>query len=200
MRSRTRAIGKKYKVRIAVLMLSMILLVLMCIGYIHLRPTLATQSLIHAIKYDNLSEAKTALNQGADPNALVGLAEGWDGAELEESNIDLANSLLGKQLHSGIRETPLFLATEEGKDDIAQLLISRGADVRFNDGTGSTPLMWAAQNGSAETVRMLINKGADVNSRWKDGTPLINNAQGRPEILSILKQAGAKEYMYDHEH
>ena len=186
-------VNKKRRVRLVIYVAAGSLIIIACAGYLRLRSALAVQSLILAIKHDNVANAKTALDKGADPNALVGLASGWDSADYEESKVDLIEMLLGTRLHGGIRETPLLLATEEGKDDVAQLLILRGANVNFSDTTGSTALQWAAHNGNAETVQMLVDKGADINSRWKDGTPVIDNAQGRPEILAILKQAGAKE-------
>jgi ankyrin repeat protein len=149
--------------------------------------------LIHAIKEDNVAAAKHALDKGANPNALVSLTQGWDGADYEEGKIDLLEALLGKQIHHVIRETPLLLATEEGKDNVAQLLIAHGADVQFRDDAGDTPLSWAAHSCNATTVQLLVDKGADVNSRWKDGTYVISEANGRPQILAILKRAGAKE-------
>ncbi len=169
------------------------ILIFVCICYARIRPVLLSQSLVHAIKQGNVSDAKRALDNGADPNARVDIANGWDGGPYEESRVDLLEALLGKQLHHVERVTPLLLATEESKDDIAQLLLAHGADVNFADEAGSTALQWAAHSCSAKTVRLLVDKGADVNSKFKDGTPVIAEAYGRPEIVAVLKQAGARE-------
>lgn len=170
-----------------------ILLIVLIVCYVRVRPVLLEEPLIHAIKENNVAAAEHMLDKGANPNALVSLTQGWDGSDYEEGKIDLPEAILGKQMHHVIRETPFLLATEEGKDNVAQLLIVRGADVHFKDDTGSTPLMWAAHSCNATTVQALVDKGADVNARWKDGTPIIGNAYGRPQILAILKRAGAKE-------
>jgi ankyrin repeat protein len=187
--------GKKLKInqRRLVFSASAVILACICICYIRIRPVLLTQPLVHAIKQGNVASVKAALDEGADPNAVFSVASGWDGADWEESRVDLLESLLGRQLHHVERVTPLFLATLEGKDDIAQLLIAHGADVHFRDGAGSTALMWAAHSCNPRTVQLLVDKGADVNARWKDGTPIIGEVYGRPEIVAILKQAGAKE-------
>ena len=69
---------------------------------------------------------------------------------------------------------PLHHATAGGHKEIAELLISEGADVNAKDDEyGSTPLHNAAANGHKEIAELLITKGADVNAKEEDGgTPL----------------------------
>jgi len=76
---------------------------------------------------------------------------------------------------------------------ITSLLIEKGADVNANDMFGRTPLMLAAAYSSTpEIVSLLIEKGADVNAKDNFGkNPL--SLTTHPEILQLLKDAGAIE-------
>ena len=66
--------------------------------------------------------------------------------------------------------TPLFIACSY-YDDMAKLLIAKGADVNIKTSKGGvTPLMAACSSGKEEIARLLISKGADVNAKSNDGT------------------------------
>ena len=62
----------------------------------------------------------------------------------------------------------LHVAATRGEDDVARLLIARGADVDARNVQGSTPLHGAAANGHTSTVELLIAAGVDRTIR--DGT------------------------------
>jgi len=64
--------------------------------------------------------------------------------------------------------TPLFIASSY-YEDMAKLLISKGAEVNTRTSKGQTPLM-AACYLSEEVARLLIEKGADVTAKSNDGT------------------------------
>jgi ankyrin repeat protein len=81
--------------------------------------------------------------------------------------------------------------------EIVTLLIEAGADVNYRDVEGYTPLIFAAGNSlssmpSPKVVKLLIEAGADVNIETEDGKTALWVA-GTPEIIKILKAAGAKE-------
>jgi cytohesin len=85
--------------------------------------------------------------------------------------------------------TPLTHAAQFGHKDIADLLISKGADVNAKEAKNQiTPLHWAAWRGRKEIAELLIAKGADLNTKNKDGgTPLHNAAwKGHVEIAKLL--------------
>ncbi len=63
---------------------------------------------------------------------------------------------------------PLFIACSY-YEDMAKLLISKGADVNIKAGTGQTPLMGACASGKEEIARLLLSKGADVKTKANDG-------------------------------
>ena len=81
--------------------------------------------------------------------------------------------------------TPLFMATGYN-DDIAKLLIAKGADVNIKTGRGVTPLMKACTWGKEEVARLLVSKGADVNAKSNDGTGVFTYS-----IYSILSDRGS---------
>ena len=91
--------------------------------------------------------------------------------------------------------TPLHWAALHGHKEIAELLITNGADVNATTAWGSTPLHKAAQNGHKEIVELLIAKGADVNA--KDNrlrkTPLdVAIMRKHAEIADLLRKHGGK--------
>ena len=93
-------------------------------------------------------------------------------------------------------QTPLVAAVKNSDTEIVTLLIEKGADVnaKSTDPVGWTALMWAAASSSPtpEIVTLLIEAGADVNAKDENGrTPL--SLATNPEIIKLLKAAGAKE-------
>ena len=69
----------------------------------------------------------------------------------------------------GQERTPLHCAVTEGHADLAQLLISKGADVNVADERGMTALHWAAHYGRQDLLEMLCAGHADVEARDSDG-------------------------------
>jgi len=80
--------------------------------------------------------------------------------------------------------------------EVAQLLISYGADVKAKNSIGEAPLHLAAEFGYTEVVGMLLKAGAKVNV----GSPLALAAKrGHVEAVELLLKAGANPNPpYDH--
>jgi ankyrin repeat protein len=74
--------------------------------------------------------------------------------------------------HSLIGKVPLFIAAQEGYEDICRLLIQNGPSIKKADNEGVTPLYTACEFGFENAVRVLIEEGfVDVNQcRNNDGT------------------------------
>ena len=98
--------------------------------------------------------------------------------------------------------TPLHSAARFGRDDLAQQLIAKGADIRAGDEpAGNTPLHLAAQYGHIAAAKVLVASGADVNAGNKrDRTPLhdavaglggTSDLEGRVAIVKLLLSRGA---------
>ena len=122
-----------------------------------------------AVEAGNLSSARTALANGANPNS-------------PGDDYDL------------IRALPL--AARTGNVEMARLLLDNGADVDFQHCCCMAcyaPLTYAVDNGNVEMVRLLVARGADVNYEIanSDGMTLRDSAaaKGNQEILKILDEA-----------
>jgi ankyrin repeat protein len=84
-------------------------------------------------------------------------------------------------------ETPLHWAAKSNSMDVAELLISKGADVNAEDKYGNTPLFVAAKSNSRDVVELLIAKGINVNAEDKYGnTPLLVAAQSKSKDVAEL--------------
>jgi len=54
-----------------------------------------------------------------------------------------------------------YISCRNGHTDVAQALLSRGADINYRGYFGATGLHWAAANGHLDTVQFLLAQGAD---------------------------------------
>ncbi len=91
-------------------------------------------------------------------------------------------------------ETPLRWESKFGGNiDTCRLLVSRGADVDWEDMHGLTPLILAAGQDRRDAARLYLENGADVNKANRKGETALSKAVelGRTEIIEILKEHGA---------
>ena len=99
------------------------------------------------------------------------------------ADVNVRNSSNAVKLLRGgtpLQWTSLHYAAYYGHLEIAEILISRGADLDADDPYYSTPLYLAAEQGYPEVVEFLISKGAKVNvkSSRSGYTPLHRAAWG----------------------
>ncbi len=89
--------------------------------------------------------------------------------------------------------TPLHNAAIQGRKDLAEELIAKGADIKSRDNGGYTPLHGAAGFGQKDVAEILIARGADINAKSSDGdTPLYTAAAwGQNEVVALLIAKGA---------
>src|SRR6266404_3729646 len=97
--------------------------------------------------------------------------------------------------------TPLIAAARENRTEMAEFLLSKGADVDARDDDGYTALFYAAYNFGSEDAngatipmaKLLLTRGANVNTAAHDGsTPLMwAAAKGEGDIAQVLALAGA---------
>ena len=143
--------------------------------------------------------AKSLLAAGAEPNARTSGAENYG---LEDLSYGISLSKAGFEsppshvveigtLRVSTELTPLHFAASAGYDEIAQTLISNGANVNAVDGFGRTALSYAAQHNYAQTVKTLLAAKADPN-RGELNLPLATAAyEGDTNIVEMLLKGGA---------
>lgn len=134
---------------------------------------MSATKLAEAVEAKDAGRVRDLLASGADPNGV----DQW-GAPL------------------------LIRAISLGQTEIAELLISKGADVnaRNRSDNGSTPLHWTAGDRvcvpNITVAKLLLAKGAEVDAKTGAGnTPLIWAAkckeEGAMEVAELLLQHGA---------
>ncbi|RYP59757.1 hypothetical protein DL770_010140 [Monosporascus sp. CRB-9-2] len=98
--------------------------------------------------------------------------------------------------------TPLYWVAEFGHVDVAQILISQGADVTHKQAwDSSTPLHRAAWFGWANILQLMVNTGVDLDTEEDDGaTPLQVAAQeGREAVVRLLLENHANANAFNGE-
>ena len=127
--------------------------------------------------------------------------------ELEKSNTNLikvielieikgANINAREELTDG---TPLHFAMAKNEVPLAVYLISKGADINFQNSHKTAPIHTAVLNGSCEALKVLIEHGADLTLTQSDGFSPLHCAiiEEKLEIVKILVEAGADLNLFD---
>ena len=174
------------------------------------------EAMIFAVKSGNIPYIKLLLKNGADINKLcmletpqtplaaaIFMADNGISADmikfLAENGADL-NEIF--ELSPETSTNALNVSITVNRPDIADILLSNGADPDYCDPTGRTALVYAVMTGS-EILRVLLEHGANPNIPDKDGrTPLMLAALDvgcEPEILELLIEHGADVNAQDNE-
>ena len=142
------------------------------------------------------SEADRALFKAVAGVELGDTSVQLGGREHEERNIEAVKQHLAAGADVDVKGgwmggTPLHYAVGEGRNEIAKLLIAKGADVNANTNDGVTPLHFAT---TKEIAELLIAEGANVNAKDERGkTPLDLAIQVKnPKTADLLREHGGK--------
>lgn len=89
--------------------------------------------------------------------------------------------------------TPLTGAVSQNHNEIAKILVKKGAQVNHSYEGGFTPLMHAAYAGNVELVSFLLQNGADPKAKNGEGkTPLTFALEKNDsQIIELLKETGS---------
>ena len=95
--------------------------------------------------------------------------------------------------------TRLHIAVLENRKDVAEVLLSKDADVNAADRYGYAPLHYAAQRGQEDMARYLLDNGADIEATTHYGcTPLHWAAErGHESVVPLLIDRGANMFAED---
>jgi len=89
--------------------------------------------------------------------------------------------------------TLLHIAADNGRKDVAGLLLDRGMDVNVNNNYRDEPLHMAARGGFKDVAQLLLDRGANINAADTYGdTPLHLAADnGHLDVAELLLAKGA---------
>lgn len=88
---------------------------------------------------------------------------------------------------------PIYYSCREGKLDVCQLLLDKGADINMEDKYGQSCLYYAIRQGHYEIVEFLIKNGIDLNKvdKRKVSPILFAERNNQTKIADLLLQNGA---------
>lgn len=152
-------------------------------------------SLIKAVKFDDVDAVQKALKLGADPNAtdphgmpLIVLAAREKSDKVAKALMADSKTDIEKLDSAG--ENAMMLAALNGDADLVKALIDKGAEVNKQ---GWAPLHYAAANGHDDIVKILLDNSAYIDAGSPNGTtPLMMAARGNHlSTVKVLLDGGA---------
>jgi uncharacterized protein len=169
----------------------------MALGLLGSLPAQATpaDTMIKAVKFDDVKEVKKQLANGMDPNLtdnqgipllVIAAREKSDkvvAALLENPKTDI-------EIVDKAGENAMMMAALTGDIDIVKQLIAKDAEVNKK---GWAPLHYAAANGNDDIVKLLLDHDAYIDTASPNGTtPLMMAARGgHVSTVKLLLDSGA---------
>ena len=175
-------------------------------------------ALHYAANFGNITAVAMLLASGADPNfaiprgrtpLLLAVERGCEATVkwLLENYANPSTPCVIVQDHGNFEISPIHVASKIGHQQIAKLLLDRGADIEIScisyrlspryEFTGWRPLHFAARYGNSAAVKLLIDCGADTQSQTMRKNSALHLLCFRTEwnadcsaILRLLLTAG----------
>jgi ankyrin repeat protein len=83
------------------------------------------------------------------------------------------------------KATPLHYAADFGQVEVAEYLLSKGANLDAQDAFGVTPLLAAVYEDHVDMVKFLVSKGANKTTKGSDGKT-AKESTSNPDIVALL--------------
>ncbi|WP_439899824.1 ankyrin repeat domain-containing protein [Paraburkholderia phymatum] len=154
-----------------------------------------TDTMIKAVKFDDVKEVKKQLAHGMDPNMadnqgmpLLVIAAREKSDKVVAALID--NPKTDVEILDKAGENAMMMAALNGDIDIVKLLIAKDAEVNKK---GWAPLHYASANGHDDIVKLLLDHDAYIDAGSPNGTtPLMMAARGgHVSTVKLLLDSGA---------
>jgi uncharacterized protein len=167
------------------------------VGTLGALPAHATpaDTMIKAVKFDDVKEVNKQLASGMDPNMadnqgipLLVIAAREKSDKVVAALI--ANSKTNIEILDKAGENAMMMAALNGDIDIVKQLIAKDAEVNKK---GWAPLHYAAANGNDDIVKLLLDHDAYIDTGSPNGTtPLMMAARGgHVSTVKLLLDSGA---------
>jgi uncharacterized protein len=149
-----------------------------------------------AAKFDDISEVKSLIKAGVNPNTLDPKGNPMLFLAVKENStkvIDYLTSLPGIDINQPNKsgETPLMMASIEGNLALVKyLVLSKKASV---NNAGWTPLQYACTRGHLEVAEFLLSNGANVNALSPNNSTalMMSVMSGNEYLVKYLLDNGA---------
>lgn len=149
-----------------------------------------------AVQLNNEKLVQLLLKHNADVNARADNGGTPIYAAVAYADLPIVTELISKWANVNAQSggaTPLFVAAQKNRTDIAKALLKAGADPNIKAANGTTPLIMAARNGNAELVKALLERGASVDVAVQGWTALsFARKRGHHDVVRLLEAAGAR--------
>ncbi|MBP7283433.1 MAG: ankyrin repeat domain-containing protein [Leptospiraceae bacterium] len=161
----------------------------------------ANNDFLEAVKDGDIEKVQIFLKTKVNVNATDSremtpllIAAGDNNLEMVKLLVEAGADVNRKHKETG--KNALIQAASNGHLDILRYLLARpGVLVNAKDKEGKTALIHAVFNARKDAVNLLLDNKANPNARTNVDESALSFALkgGRPEIVTLLKQAGARE-------
>lgn len=90
------------------------------------------------------------------------------------------------------RQTPLFYIARDGKLDLMEMFIEKGANLNETDEYNQTPIFYACREGQTEIVKFMHERGVNIHhlDRNSENCLFYSAREGRADICKFLIEKG----------